>query len=312
MQTLPADHPDAVKARHWGQFYRQRGFNPLPSRMDTKRPYEGYRQFWDQPAPPELFDRWPTSNIQCMCGRRWRLLVIDLDGPEARDWFAAPGSHPRTWVTHSGGDGLHLWFRLPAGLEQPIPSGILWRGDGEHRTVERKCDKSLIVVPPSIHPNTKERYRFTSKRESPAGMPLPALVPDFVMAMKPIRMNPTGIPAIPIGAIPTRRVDPALTGRYTARDVLQAIPDKASVAARAGLRLAASQPNAAGWLKCHAIDREDRNPSASFHPESGCYSEPGAGVTLRFFDLLVALNAYSVWTDAVADLGHQYRARSAG
>lgn len=75
-----------------------------------------------------------------------------------------------------------------------------------------------------------------------------------------------------------------------------------------GLRVASRQPNHAGWCQCHAIGREDRNPSASVSPSSGSYWEPGEK-TIGIFELGVRLGVYLDWRDAVADLGRQFGAR---
>ena len=52
---------------------------------------------------------------------------------------------------------------------------------------------------------------------------------------------------------------------YDRRDVLAAIGDRVALAKSWGLRLAGSHPNRDGWIPCHRIGSEDRNPSAAFH-----------------------------------------------
>lgn len=292
--------PDIAAARRWADFYRSRGWNPLPSRPDAKRPLVRFAQWWDESAPADLFDRHPTPSLQLMTGRRWRLLAIDLDGPEASDWFRSRGPIPRTWATHSGGDGLHLWFRVPADLPE-TPRAILWKGEGRHAAVERLCDRSLIMVPPSIHPTTGRRYRFASPGASPKRLPTPAECPGWVLRLAPV--GPARVPGATPPARSPRKV--AATGRYRAAEVLAAIPDKAAVARSWGVRIAASRPNAAGWYSCHAIGREDRTPSASLSAETGRYWEPGIR-PISLFDLGARLGVYADWRDAVNDLGVRY------
>ncbi|WP_422923097.1 bifunctional DNA primase/polymerase [Singulisphaera sp. PoT] len=301
---------DVALARNWATFYRQRGFNPLPMRQDAKRPLVRFARWWEEPAPADLFDQWETPSIQVMTGRRWRLLVIDLDGPEARDWFLSRGMPvPTTWSTHSGGDGLHLWFRLPNWLGRELPKAFLWKGEGEHSAVERLCDRSLIVAPPSIHPRTGERYRFSSKAQSPARLPMPAPCPKWILDLPPIQAPrpPAATPAASF--VPAKRqVDQAVVGRYQANDVLDAIGDKLSVAEGWGVRLASRSANSAGWCQCHAIHREDRTPSASVSIETGRYWEPGER-SISLFELGVRLGVYGDWREAVADLGERFGAR---
>jgi hypothetical protein len=99
---------DVALARKWAALYKLRGMQPLPSRMDEKRPFIRYSHLWNERAPDDMFERFETTNIQCMLGRYWRLLVVDLDGPEARVEFDRLAREeksplPPTWATHSGG-----------------------------------------------------------------------------------------------------------------------------------------------------------------------------------------------------------------
>ena len=64
---------DKLLTRRWADFYRARGWNPLPSRTAAKRPYCRFAEWWESPAPSALFQRWPHANIQLMTGRHWRL-----------------------------------------------------------------------------------------------------------------------------------------------------------------------------------------------------------------------------------------------
>jgi hypothetical protein len=298
---------DVALAARWAALYRSKGWNPLPSRADAKRPLIRFAEYWDRPAPVDLFDRHPTTNIQLVLGRRWRLLAIDLDGDEAKTRFAALGPTPPTWATHSGGGGLHLWFTLPADFPRPLPKAFLWRGEGKHAAIERLCDHSLLMAPPSIHPTSGERYRFLDAYHSPVKLPLPAPCPAWLLNMK-------GEPAaVREPVIPARKHVPApvtAAGRYRASDVLDAIPDKVALAESWGLRVATRRPNAAGWVSCHAAGREDRNPSASLSAETGRYWEPGCR-TVSLFDLAVSLGIYLSFADAVRDLGARYGAREA-
>lgn len=274
---------DRRMAKVWADLYRLRGFNPLPSREDAKRPMVRFARWWDEPAPADLFDRHSTTNVQIMTGRRWRLLVIDLDGPEAPAKWAAMGHCPRTWETHSGGDGRHLWFRLPDSYDRPTPKAFLWRGEGEHSAIERLCDRSLIMAPPSIHPVTGARYRFRAGR-SPKDLPMPATCPAWVLDAKPIEQ-----PRPARATKPLPRIDWSMLG------------DKAALAAEWGLRIA-GPARESGWVPCHAIGREDRTPSAAIHQESGYYLDSGSGLRLRLPELAVELGRYPTVNDAIREL----------
>jgi hypothetical protein len=312
MGTAETVRAEVTQARRWAAFYRARGYNALPMRHDDKRPLVRYADLWDRPAPPDLFQRFDTPNLQVMCGRRWRLLVIDLDGPEAREWFYGRGHRvPTTWATHSGGDGLHLWFSLPAGIGHEIPFAVLWKGEGKHSAVERLCDHRLIVAPPSVivpppgdEPRRPKRYRFLSRAQSPARLPMPAPCPSWVLRLPPVE-PPRPEPPPPAVRVVPRRVDPAARGRLRAAEVLDAISDKLAVAESFGLRVASRRANASGWCPCHAIGREDRTPSASVSARTGAYWEPGWR-PIGLFELGVRLGVYGDRRDAIADLGNRY------
>lgn len=298
------DTRDIAEARKWWTFYRLRGLNPLPSRTDAKRPMMRYTEYWDALAPDHLIDRFPTTNLQIMTGRRWRLLVIDLDGPEAIERWQAADVTPLTWITHSGGGGRHLWFRLAPDHPRPLPKAVIWRGGGEHSAIERLCDRSLVMAPPSIHPRTGERYRFLDRRHSPARLPLPAECPGWIL-----RLRPEPVPH----KTPIVRVDrPVSVPRPTLiesrpldrRRILDAIHDKIGLVQSWGVRF--DRDTGREWVPCHAVDREDANPSAAISRTSGSYVDLGSGLRLSLFDLGVHLGIYHDWREAASDLGARY------
>lgn len=290
-------------ARQWAALYRLRGLQPLPSRTDAKRPMVRFAQWWESDAPADLFEQHETTNIQVMTGRHWRLLVIDLDGPEAIERFNRLGQVPRTWQTHSGGAGRHVWFRLPASMPD-MPKAFLWKGEGEHQAIERLCDRSLVMAPPSIHPTTGKRYQFVAGLPNPTNS-MPAPAPAWVLNLKPIVTAPVFLPA---NVTPVRRTERPV-GRYQRDDVLASVNVRA-VAASWGVRFAGGiSPK--GWMPCHAIGREDRTASAAIHAQTGQYVDQGTGTRMSLFDLGAALGVYEDWRHTLEDLGARYAIRSA-
>jgi hypothetical protein len=76
-----------------------------------------------------------------------------------------------------------------------------------------------------------------------------------------------------------------------------------------GLRLVGSGPDAQGWWTCRAIDREDINPSASFHGETGHYVDHGpSGAKFSIFDLAMRLGGceYHDLGTTIDKLGDRY------
>jgi hypothetical protein len=279
----PTGSPLAT-TRHWVAIFRERGYQPLPSDRDDKKPLIEFASNWETPFASDPFDRVISSNLQVMTGRHWRLLVIDLDGPAAVDLWASWGRCPKTWTVLSGsGNGRHLWFRLPDGLP-PLPKSFLWKGTEKHSAVERLCDHSLAMAPPSVHPKTGRRYTWASKLESPIGMNQPADVPDWVLrrpAVSPPQRTRVAGPVYDPG--PLR------------------VGDVPSLVRSWGVRIA-GPPSAKGWMPVHAIGREDRNPSAAIHAESGFYIDHKDSTRMTLVELGINLGIYTDWREAIREL----------
>jgi hypothetical protein len=286
----------------WVEFYRRLGLQPLPSSRRDKRPLIPYGHAWESELAVD-WKRFPDCNLQIMTGRHWDLLVVDLDGPKAREWIE---SFPWTWTVQSGsGTGYHLWYR-PDSADRPLPKCFLHKGTEKHDAIERMCDRSVIVVPPSIHPRTGQPYRWVKGRHPFTGRER-AIAPKWVMDYVAPTPEPKPVPT----PIANHNGYSNAHGKTTRRfrypvGLLDQITDKTALAQSWGLRIASSQPNAAGWLKCHVIGREDRTPSASFRPESGHYSEPGAGLSLNLYQLGAALGAYPDREACMKDLAIRY------
>lgn len=305
---MSLDQDDIRRARFYANFYKSRGFQPLPSRPDAKRPMVCYSDLWEQRAAPDLFERFETSNIQVMTGRYWRLLVIDADGPAAVEKFESMGPPlPPTWVSWSGGNGRHYWFMIPQSYPRKIPYAVLWKGDGEHEQLERLCDHKLVMAPPSIHPVTGARYAWKTRRQSPYKLSQPAQAPDWLIAHPGIATKSETIP------MPAKRASVVVVAggreRYRSSDVLDAIHDKVDLAVSWGVRFATRRSNSSGWCSCHAIGRPDKSPSASFSEVTGRYWEAGME-TIDLFTLAVELGVYSSREDAVVDLARRFHARA--
>jgi hypothetical protein len=260
--------------------YLRRGWQPLPSCRHAKKPALGrYRQYLrGEPIPADWPGRWWAPNVQLVCGVRWGLVVVDVDGPRAADRWAGwcdRNGLPPTWEVATR-RGTHYWFIPPAGASS-VPSGLLWGVWDARATpprwtadvaIELLADTKtgsgkLAVAPPSVHPEG-HRYAFRPGR-SPADLPAPAPLPGWVAAL------PT------MAAPPTRPRARKCVPGYTPEDRLMGPADRLAAARALGLEPAAGAPTEDGWLRCRALGREDRNPSASFNVNSGYYVEWGPG-----------------------------------
>ena len=88
------------------------------------------------------------------------------------------------------------------------------------------------------------------------------------------------------------------------QDVGKEVIDRLDFLAEAktwGLNVADAKPNAAGWVACHAVGRDDRKPSASFSPTTGryCDNTDGNSDPISFFDLVQWLpnSPFKTWQE---------------
>ncbi len=315
-------------ARVWADLYDRKGWQPLPSRPDDKRPWlPSFAQWWEGGGPSAdwLWDHHPSGNIQLMCGRWWNLAVIDLDGEAGIEAFNGMCAErgvpvPYTWkVTNDRNQGVHLWFSIPERFRKGprIPRRRLWgiwdaqmnkgKGGWEPRAnIELLCDGCLVMAPPSIHPVKGTRYQFHGK-QSPLSMK-PAEMPMWLLTMpsaeESIRPKKKVEPWFHQKDTRFRNVNPEWLP-CTPTQVKQAIYDKLDLVESWGIRFPHRRPNEAGWVKCHDFDRPDDNPSASFNPTTGQFWRPMVG-TVCLFRLAVEMNIYPDWRMACTDLAHQY------
>jgi hypothetical protein len=91
--------------------------------------------------------RWPDANVAIAAGRG--LLVLDMDpekgGVEALDALEAEHEPLRepTYTVRTGGGGIHLYLRLPPGVEVRNSAGKLGPG------LDVRSDGGYVVAPPS-------------------------------------------------------------------------------------------------------------------------------------------------------------------
>ena len=91
-----------------------------------------------------------ATGVGLLTGERANYFVLDIDGEKGKSSLAAlegeHGSLPTTWVSRTGGGGLHFFFRWPGflvrGSSGKVAPGIDIRGEG-----------GQVVAPPSVHPS---------------------------------------------------------------------------------------------------------------------------------------------------------------
>ncbi len=135
--------------------YAGLGLHVIP--LHGKKPYF---ENWPQVAtsdPVQILRWWtqnPDDNIGVATGKASGVFVLDVDkqngGEDALETLILRhGRFPDTWQDITGRGGFHMFFRYPSFPvgNAPLVSGIDIRGDG-----------GQVVVPPSIHPDTKKHY----------------------------------------------------------------------------------------------------------------------------------------------------------
>jgi hypothetical protein len=103
--------------------YACRGVPVFPCEPRGKAPLT-YSGFWDATTDAgrieAWWDRWPYANVGVPTGERSGLLVLDVDprdgGPESLLALERiNGPLPETAKARTGGGGVHVFFRYPAG-----------------------------------------------------------------------------------------------------------------------------------------------------------------------------------------------------
>jgi hypothetical protein len=328
METIaPFTADDVARASKCARHLLSIGLYPIPSRHDDKRPaLDEFSKAYDGSLPGADPDNWDTPNIQVICGTetpgRQKIIVVDLDSDRAvqvfeemtekyKDgWTQAHGRVP--WIVNTGSGGKHLYFAVPRDVKK-VKTRVIWgrwdtwgrngkSGWSKHEEVKILGDRSMAIFPPSIHVVTGERYKFV-EGFSPLDSVTPRDAPPWLLAMpgldQPVFEGkrpkiPKSVQNRPGGT----RVEN--TDRFVERNrTLNRIPDKLEVALYWGLRTKSDRPNASGWVCCYAVDREEKNPSASFSVSTGTYQDKASNRTISFFDLGVALNHFDTWQDCM-------------
>ena len=146
--------------------YARRGVPVFPCEPGGKRPLT-YNGFWDATTETSRirtwWGSWPAANVGVPTGRRSGLLVLDVDARDGGFESLAAlerrnGPLPETAKARTGGGGVHVFFRYPAGETVRNSAGALGTG------LDVRGEGGYVVVPPS---RTQSIYEWID-RSSPA------------------------------------------------------------------------------------------------------------------------------------------------
>jgi hypothetical protein len=142
--------------------------------LNGKVPFAGTHGFLeatlDEKKILELWSKWPDANIGSPTGRQF-VLDIDLRHGGHESLAALEKAHwrlPATREARTGGGGRHLYFLVPDGLVIRSSAGKLGPG------LDIRAAGAYVVLPPSVHPDTKRRYEWTNLRD-------PEIPPEWLL-----------------------------------------------------------------------------------------------------------------------------------
>jgi hypothetical protein len=135
--------------------YAERGWAVLPTVAREKRPHcmkgkavvattevHQIRAWWD---------RWPRAGVGIACGAVSGLVVLDVDprhggGASLERIQADHGELTRTATVKTGGNGAHIYYRLPAGTSVPCRTPL-----AGYSGLDLRGDRGNVHAPPSVH-----------------------------------------------------------------------------------------------------------------------------------------------------------------
>lgn len=135
------------------------GYSIIPIKKGTKRPFIDYSEFRDKQCSRTLLEEWlekySGENIAIITGKASGLAVIDIDIKGQDDLLSkALSLFPRSPLERFGSKGLGIFIKYDGQLQ-----GRKLRH--QNKDIGEVITNTVIVIPPSIHPDTKKPYRWT-------------------------------------------------------------------------------------------------------------------------------------------------------
>jgi putative DNA primase/helicase len=125
---------------------------------------------WWRPPPDGIASDWfPYANIGLVAGRKSGMFVLDVDTYNGGDERLAGyerrhGALPETRVHHTGGGGMHYFWKHPGFDVRNSASAVLGQG------LDVKGERGFVVAPPSA--SDKGRYELNPAQDTePADAP---------------------------------------------------------------------------------------------------------------------------------------------
>ncbi len=166
-ETIPADSSEIKETADW--LYDQ-GANPVP--LNGKAASESWSDWQSERIPSSVFEGFDwrsATGVGVLHGvNGWRCFDFDdcpKFGPVEKFVRALglPDYYP--WIVESGsGNGYHVWIRSEE--DGAFDNKEVWvpKREGKFDHMEVRWAKHLTAVPPSVHPDTADTYRFCTSR----------------------------------------------------------------------------------------------------------------------------------------------------
>jgi hypothetical protein len=154
--------------------YLAHGYVPIPIRPGSKAPCLRHWSRWCRERPsPELVQSWarrfPAAGLGIALGPASGVIALDLDhdldGVHARVLEAAGGASP---VGKRGAKGVTYFYRYAGERSRAFARA-------GHSVAELRSTGALVVIPPTIHPDTGRPYEWVTREtlldRAPASLP---------------------------------------------------------------------------------------------------------------------------------------------
>jgi putative DNA primase/helicase len=137
--------------------YYAKGLSAIPLHPNDKRPIPlKWSTFHKEPVPADTqadwLHRYPNANIGLVCGSQSRVVMVDIDSEDEAIVNLIVAALPQSPWMRKGRKGMVLAFKYSG-----LPTFRVKNSDGE-TLVEHLSDGTQVVLPPSIHPQTRRPY----------------------------------------------------------------------------------------------------------------------------------------------------------
>ncbi len=144
---------EITSIKDYARKYISWGFNILPAAEGKKYPAVEWKRYQEEKFPKrELYKYLKEGyrNLLAVCGETSNnLVVLDFDDPKLYQDYTkrVKKEYLDTFIVKTGKKGYHVYYRAPWEVKSMRLGRIDILGKG-----------SLVVLPPSIHPETRNRY----------------------------------------------------------------------------------------------------------------------------------------------------------